>query len=85
MLGAQLLSHPEFWLLVGLATLLFMLHSLVVKGFDSTEAWVPALAGRLFNHTELDFPLLSFIFPYSVFMEDLMVKNMGLGARLTKH
>lgn len=83
MLGAQLLSHPEFWLLVGLATFLFMLHSLVVKGFDSTEAWIPALVGRLFNHTELTF--LSFIFPYSVLMEDLMVKNMCLGARLTKH
>lgn len=55
----------------------------MVKDFDSTQAQVPALMGRLFNLTELDFPLLSFISPYSVFLEDLMVKCMCLGARLS--
>lgn len=45
------------------ATSLFLSLGVMVKGFDSTQAWVPALMGRLFNFTELDFPLLSFFSP----------------------
>lgn len=43
------------------------------------QARVPGLMGKLFNLTELAFPLLSFLFSYSLFIEKLMVKNMCLG------
>ena len=57
----------------------------MIKDFDSTQAWVSTLMGSLLNLIELDFPLLSYLFPYYLFTEDLMVKNMCLGAELTEH
>lgn len=78
MLGAQLRSHPEA--VSATSILVMQLHG---QKFHPIQAYLPVLTGRLFNLTELDCPLLSFLFSYSLFIEDLMVKNMCLGASLS--